>query len=171
MEAADDPFSCFGSSSSSDDEDDDDDYDRSEEEEEVGGGGAGAVATATDLTRRLVDEANARRSAASAVEPLLPIDSPDDYEVFDGGPLRGKGLRALRQCAAGDEILRETAAMRVLNSHAASSREEAEGMHAAAVKDEFDSLPEVTRRAVLELSSCGKWNDADDAGGGGGGKV
>uniref|UniRef100_A0A7S4J8V8 SET domain-containing protein n=2 Tax=Odontella aurita TaxID=265563 RepID=A0A7S4J8V8_9STRA len=61
--------------------------------------------------------------------------------------------------------------MRVLNSHAASSREEAEGMHAAAVKDEFDSLPEVTRRAVLELSSCGKWNDADDAGGGGGGKV
>jgi len=70
-------------------------------------------------------------------------------------------LRALRSFALGEEIFREAVMLRIPNHQAASSREEAERLHAEAVQADFDQLTQAQQRAVMDLSVCGKWLDAN----------
>jgi hypothetical protein len=111
--------------------------------------------------RRLVDEANARLTAATAVsDGLLPVTSAG-FEVFDTPNGTGKGLRAVKVFECGDEILREYAAMRVPNHQAAETLEEAEALHEHAVQSAFNNLHRCTQNAIMELSSCDQWMDDD----------
>jgi hypothetical protein len=87
-----------------------------------------------------------------------------DFEVFEADPEsanRGMGIRALRAFSPGDEIMREAAVLRVPSQMAASSREEADAMHVRSVQAAFDALPATKQQAVMSLSSCGQWLQAD----------
>lgn len=89
-----------------------------------------------------------------------------DFEVFEAASPasaenRGVGIRARRAYSAGDEIMRETAVLRVPSQMAASSREEADAMHVRSVQAAFDALPASKQSAIMSLSSCGQWLEAD----------
>ena len=91
--------------------------------------------------------------------PLHRAVCSQNFEVFES--TAGMGMRALRAFKRGDEILRETATIRVPSQQAAESREEADAMHVRSVQAAFDALPVAKQRAVMELSSCGQWLDAE----------
>ena len=57
--------------------------------------------------------------------------------------------------------MRETAVLRVPSQMAASSREEADAMHVRSVQAAFDALPATKQSAVMSLTSCGQWLEAD----------
>mmetsp|Transcript_8122 Transcript_8122/g.17557 ORF Transcript_8122/g.17557 Transcript_8122/m.17557 type:complete len:360 (+) Transcript_8122:130-1209(+) len=134
-----DPFACFGSSSSSSGSDDDTDDTRK-------------VEMVDDLkeAHRLRDKSNSERP--SALRDKLH-DHQDSFEMFDAGPLAGKGLRAKVAYKCGDEIMREHAVMRIPNSQQASSQESAELMHSDAVQRAYNSMHETTQRYFMALSS------------------
>jgi hypothetical protein len=136
----DDPFSCFGS--------DDDSCSENDEQQAAGD--------------RLVREVNNKLAVGTctALVELLPLNNPG-FEVFDAVPPAGKGLRALKAYSYGDEILRETAAMRVPNHHAATSFEDAQRLHARAVQKSFDGLHPMTQGAVMELFGVGDDESGD----------
>jgi hypothetical protein len=142
-----DPFACFDSDGS---DVDDDDHIAAVEEND---------SSSRTSVRRLVEAANARQKNA-AIEHLPLLGGSSGFEVFDD-PISGKGLRALRKYACGDEIIREGAAMRVRNQHAASSAEDAKVMYERAVQACFDALSPATQRAVMDLSSCEQSLDAN----------
>lgn len=71
------------------------------------------------------------------------------------------GIRARRAFSCGDEILREAAILRVPSQQAACSREEADAMHVRSVQTAFDGLSVAQQTAVMSLSSCGQWLNAD----------
>lgn len=71
------------------------------------------------------------------------------------------GIRARRAFSCGDEILREAAILRVPSQQAACSREEADAMHVRSVQTAFDRLSVAQQTAVMSLSSCGQWLNAD----------
>jgi hypothetical protein len=174
----DDPFDCFGTSSNSDTSSSCGDNicdtgARIDPEEKNfssnGDGGSNESVNSSNSaentkakSRRLVVETNAilkeashRRENALVSSHIqrLPLTSLD-FEVFDASDGSGKGLRALKAFSYGDEILRETAAIRVPNQQAASSLEEAQRLHERAVQRCFNELHEATQGAFLELSSC-----------------
>ena len=74
--------------------------------------------------------------------------------MFDAGPLSGNGLRATQKYKCGDEIMREYAAMRLPNSHPASSLEAAQVMHKQAAQRAYNSMHHTTKTAFMDLSSC-----------------
>ncbi|KAL7530447.1 hypothetical protein ACHAWF_003381 [Thalassiosira exigua] len=135
-----DPFACFGEDSGSSSDD-------SERQ------ALDSKATVNlEEARRLKSLANDNDAGRSIA--LTPITDDPRFEMFDSGPLSGKGLRATSGYKRGDEILRERAAMRVPNSHAAASLEEAREMHRWALQRAFDSMHRATRDALMELYSC-----------------
>ena len=167
------PFACFGDSSSSSSSrssgsDDGSDVDNSN----AGPDDAAALESdraqrraASDLaeSRRLRERSNANRPRAGGGR-VVPITDDSRFAVFDSGPHSGLGLRATVGYARGDEVLREVAAMRVPNSHRATSREGAGIMHRLAVQRAYDSMHVETRSAFMDLSS------SHDGGSGLGGK-
>jgi hypothetical protein len=85
---------------------------------------------------------------------------PDDFEVFDAiNMAAGKILRATRSYKCGEEIMREVAAMRIPNSQAAASRNEAKAKHRNIIQRSFNALHPETKEAMMNLSSC---NERDD---------
>ncbi|CAJ1934017.1 unnamed protein product [Cylindrotheca closterium] len=187
-----DPFACFDDSDDDDDDDDDDENDQQHEQQHQYGSSPpqnitkpSSITSSRQFTystengnstasyslqqdeqsqgRRLVDEANARLDAATAVKDgLLPVTS-SSFEVFDTLTGAGKGLRALKVFEYGDEILREYAAMRVPNHQAAESLEEAEQLHERAVQSTFNNLHHSTQNAIIQLHSCDQWMNHDDS--------
>jgi hypothetical protein len=164
------PFACFGDSSSSggtgsggdDDVSDDDDY-RDAGPPVDDSAASGRVLrlrrAAADLaeSRRLRERSNADRPPCSrggrGGVAVVPVTDDSRFEVFDTGPRSGLGLRATVAYARGDEVLRESAAMGVPNSHRASSLEDAGIMHRLAVQRAYDSMRAETRSAFMDLSS------------------
>ena len=134
----DDPFACFGSDGSSSS---DDDNVRTNNMEEAD---------------RLRDKSNSERP--SAVTDLLH-EHHSSFEMY-ATLASGKGLRAVTAYKQGDEIMRETAVMRIPNSQPAASREAAEQLHKDEIQRAFNSLHERTQQSVMALSSC----DEDGAG-------
>ena len=151
-----DAYFCFGSSSSSDDDStkcstDSATFKTDEELKNFEG-------------NKLRESNNHRRLVADKMRHGLPICSPD-FEVFPTANGRGLGLRALRNYAVGDEIMREHAVLRVPNQQAASTREEAQEKHAIAVQQAFDLLSSETQAAVLNLSNnCSQDHTAEEVG-------
>jgi len=144
----DDPFSCFDSGESSDDDDQQDDTCG-----DINDSAPNAnIVPDVERGRRLVEANNVRQISASTEH--LPLHS-SDYEVFDDRARgRGMGVRALRSFCAGDEIMREGAAMRVPRRLHATNREEADTLFAGAVGDAFEALSPATQDAAMSLSSC-----------------
>ena len=172
MSDADDPFACFGG----DDSDGEDDAST-----EAAAGGAdtdkkeenGAKATQIEKisreaiqAQRLRQEAEARQtyaklaSSPASIQPLHtsePEKYANRFEVYecsheDGYDTGQKGVRATKSYKVGEEILREYPAM--CTSHPASSPEEAEDKFRRAVQESYDACSEITKAAIMELSSC-----------------
>ena len=137
----DDPFHCFGSDSDSQAED-----------------------PISSHAQKRVKQANLRSLMAAEAITRLPFVSPEDYEVVHITPESGQGMRARRAYACGDEILRESAVLRVNNHQAATSYEEAQALHRRALQQAFDGLEPLTQRAVMDLSysSGGTTGSASD---------
>mmetsp|Transcript_18626 Transcript_18626/g.34290 ORF Transcript_18626/g.34290 Transcript_18626/m.34290 type:complete len:360 (-) Transcript_18626:127-1206(-) len=133
-----DPFDCFGDSSGSDD-DDDSNHNNAD---------AAAVMANLEEAHRLKEKSNAGPIS------MTHITNNDSFEVFDAGPLSGKGLRATIAYKCGDEILRESAAMRIPNQQSASSLEAAEALHQNAIQRAYNSMHPTTQASFMELSSC-----------------
>ena len=163
------PFACFGDSSSSsssrsssrsgsssgsDDGSDDDTSNAGPDDAAASESDRVQRRAASDLaeSRRLRDRSNANRPRAGGGR-VVPITDDPRFAVFDSGPYSGLGLRATLGYARGDEVLREAAAMRVPNSHRATSREGAGIMHRLAVQRAYDSMHGETRSAFMDLSS------------------
>ena len=163
------PFACFGDSSSSsssrsssrsgsssgsDDGSDDDTSNAGPDDAAASESDRVQRRAASDLaeSRRLRDRSNANRPRAGGGR-VVPITDDPRFAVFDSGPYSGLGLRATAGYARGDEVLREAAAMRVPNSHRATSREGAGIMHRLAVQRAYDSMHGETRSAFMDLSS------------------
>ena len=153
-----DPFSCFGGgeSASSDDDVPEDDGERkiisAFENHEQG--------------RRLRQAANARQSCEKEVD-RVPIAGGTNFVVYSCADAVGYGpgqlgVRALRPFSAGEEILRESPAMKICTSHAAASREEAEEKFETAVDEAFDALTPRSAAAVMDLSSCNQQGGSDE---------
>ena len=135
MSASDDhdPFDCFGDSSSDEDNTTTD---------------AAADADFKEA-QRLKEKSNAGKSTADIISSI----TSDMFEIFDA-PLSGKGLRATVAYKCGDEIMRESAAMRIPNSQPASSQEAAEQLHKYAIQRAYNSMHETTQLSFMDLSSC-----------------
>ncbi len=136
---ANDPFACFGGDGSSS-SDDDDDIVRT---------------TNNNHTKKAADRLrdNLNSAQPSAVTDLLHKHE-SSFEMFDATLASGKGLRAIVAYKQGDEILRETAVMRIPNSQPAASREAAERLHRDEIQRKFNSLHQRTQQSVMELASC-----------------
>lgn len=175
MSDADDPFACFGG--------DDSDGDAGDDVKAVQGGGGAAgtvkdedtpdfpgeeISKETIQAQRLRQEAEARQtyakiaSSSASIQPLHtsePAKYSSRFEVYecsheDGYDNGQKGVRASKSYKVGEEILREYPAMRVCTSHPALSPEEAEEKFRRAVQEAYDACSEVTKVAIMELSSC-----------------
>lgn len=132
---ANDPFACFGGDGSSSSDDDDVHTTKMKE--------------AAD---RLRDKLNSNQP--SAVTDLLH-ENESSFEMFDATlTASGKGLRAVVAYKQGDEILRETAVMRIPNSQPAASREAAERLHRDEIQRTFNSLHVRTQQSIMALASC-----------------
>lgn len=133
-----DPFACFGGDGSS--SSDDDDVRKSSNN------------TKDAAADRLRDKFNSQQP--SAVTDLLQ-ENEASFEMFDATlTASGKGLRAVVAYKQGDEILRETAVMRIPNSQPAATREAAERLHRDEIQRTFNSLHEQTQQSVMALASC-----------------
>ncbi|KAL7536532.1 hypothetical protein ACHAXR_009276 [Thalassiosira sp. AJA248-18] len=133
-DAHDDPFACFGDSSGGSDDDSNNNADASAVEN-------------LEEAHRLKEKSNAG--------PIMHTDiTSDSFEVFNAGPFSGKGLRATVAYTCGDEIMRESAVMRIPNQQSASSLETAEVLHQNAIQKSFNSLHPATKVSFMELSSC-----------------
>ena len=131
-----DPFSCFGDSSDESDED------------------SNNIKDANNVMegKRLKDKSN------TVLAIPVPIDS-DSFVIYQTEDA-GMSIRATKAYKCGDLIMRESAAMRIPNSQAASSKEAADVMHQEACQRAFNSLHPSTKSAFLKLSSC-RENDED----------
>jgi hypothetical protein len=132
-----DPFDCFGSDFEESDEEND------EQDERI-------ITATNERSRLLIEKSNTRSITHNG--PCVHLSSPN-YEVFDSVGA-GKGLKAVKNFARGEEILRERPAMRIPNQQAASSLEEAEERHQSAVHTVFQNLDLATQQAFMELSNC-----------------
>mmetsp|Transcript_21526 Transcript_21526/g.46802 ORF Transcript_21526/g.46802 Transcript_21526/m.46802 type:complete len:357 (-) Transcript_21526:94-1164(-) len=130
-----DPFACFGDSSS----DDEDDCPQNDSE---------TVANS--------EEGHRLKEKSNADQPIMTdiLNEYSSLEVFDAGPNSGKGLRSTVVYKRGEEILRESAAMRIPNLQSASSQEEAELKHRNAVQRAYNAMHETTKASFMNLSSC-----------------
>jgi hypothetical protein len=131
---ANDPFACFGGDGSSSSSDDDD-----------------ARTNNMEKADRLRDKSNFEQP--SAVTDLLH-KYESSFEMFDATLASGKGLRAVVAYKQGDEIMRETAIMRIPNSQPAASREAAEQLHKNAIQRAYNSLHYESQKSVMALASC-----------------
>ena len=139
-----DPFTCFGEDSSSSDHDGDSDSDHHHNNPSQLDASA-----ASNL-----EQAHCLRDKSNNIRVLVPITNNASFKVFDAGPLSGKGLRAISAYKCGDEIIRESAAMRIPNSHPASSLEAAKLLHQQAIQRAYNSMHHTTQCAFMDLSSC-----------------
>eukprot|EP00986_Skeletonema_menzelii_P004299 scaffold1460_cov138-Skeletonema_menzelii.AAC.1 len=130
---ASDPFACFGGDGSSSSDEDDVHTNNMEEAD------------------RLRDKLNSEQP--SAITDLLH-EHESSFELFDATLASGKGLRAVSAYKQGDEIMRETAVMRIPNSQPAASREAAEQLHKDEIQRTYNSLHERTQKSVMALASC-----------------
>ena len=132
MMMASDPFACFGDGSSSEDDD--------------------------IQTNNNNEEGNLLRDKVNSAKPSpitdLLNENKSNFEMFDASLSSGKGLRAVVAYKRGDEIMRETAVMRIPNSQPAASRESAEQLHRDEIQRAYNNLHESTQRSVMALSSC-----------------
>ena len=139
-----DPFSCFGSSSESETDDAPSSKDENDNHSQENSAKSG---------QRRVDQVNLRRAIAQKSVSFLPLLDINRFEVMNMAGGKGKGLVARKAYKTGDEIMRESAVMRVPNHQAASSIEEAEERHEHAVEEAFQRLNPLTQQAVLDLSA------------------
>lgn len=131
-----DPFACFGGDGNSSSDDDD----------------ARTTNNMKEAADRLRDQLNSNQP--SAITDLLH-ENESSFEMFDATlTASGKGLRAVVAYKQGDEILRETAVMRIPNSQPAATREAAERLHRDEIQRTFNSLHELTQKSVMALASC-----------------
>lgn len=149
-DADEDPFDCFG--------DDSDSSTNSEEDT------ASAELLVTNKPNNTIKNIKAARKLVKQFNDdpisIQPMIRPDDFEVFDAiNMAAGKSLRATRSYKCGEEIMREVAAMRIPNSQAAASRNEAKVKHRNGILRSFDALHPETKEAMMHLSSC---NERDD---------
>ena len=132
-----DPFACFGDSSSDDDNQSTD----------------SAAVTNLEKARQMKETSN------SPAEPIGMTQIIDDsFEIFDTGPFSGQGVRATVAFKCGDEIMRESAVMRIPTSQSANSLENARIMHKNAIQRAYNSMHPTSQQSVMNLASC----DEDD---------
>lgn len=142
--SVDDPFACFG----------DDDSSNSD------GSNKGRNHDTTSLKNTETARVLMERYYINEEGPrkrIIPISSPDDFEVFDIPIMGGgymKGIRAARQFHCGEEILRETAILRLPGTQSGRTIQEANLKHSNAVRRSFHQLHHDTQDAMMELSSC-----------------
>jgi len=129
-----DPFSCFGDSS-------DESYEDNNNIEDAN-----------------LLEGKRLKEKSNIVAPIpVPIDS-DSFIIYQTEDA-GMSIRATKAYKCGDLIMQESAAMRIPNSQAASSKEAADVLHQEACQRSFNSLHPATKAAFLELSSCRENDD------------
>jgi hypothetical protein len=109
----------------------------------------------SETARKLLEEYHISNEAPR--KRVVPISSPNDFEVFDVPILEGgfmKGVRSTRSFHKGEEIMREAAILRVPNSQSAKNAYEAGLKHKNAIRRSFDGLHHDTQDAMMDLSSC-----------------
>jgi hypothetical protein len=149
--SAEDPFACFG---------DDDTSSSTADGSDKGNNDDSLSDTATllknsETARKLMEQYH--NNEEKPQKRVLPISSPNDFEIFDV-PITGggymKGIRATRSFRCGEEIMRESAILRLPNTQSGRTIQEADLKHKNAVRRSFHQLHHDTQDAMMELSSC-----------------